>query len=105
MCPQFEFVPIHRFYTYAIRTVPSHTNIVAEINVPSGLCADIFDLKIAEGGSTLEVSVIWPSYMTNLGELNAKRIPGNGDGTLRPSDSRLTSSRQGAQSIIRSYGD
>ena len=62
-------------------------------------------MYVAEGGRALEISLIWMSYMTNPREFNAKWMPGTDDGTLRPSDSRLTSSQQGAQSIIRSYGD
>ena len=43
--------------------------------------------------------------MINPREFNAKWMSETGDGSLRPSDSRLTSAQQACQNLVRSYGD
>lgn len=58
LVPQFEFVPLHHCYAYATGTIPSRTNVVAEVNLPSGVRPSQFKVLIAPGGEVLELTVV-----------------------------------------------
>ena len=102
--PKFTFVPFNRTYTYATGTVPSRTIVVAEVNLPAGVRPEMCELSIGAGGEVLELVCEWPSYMLNPREFNGKWLEGTGDGTLRATESRITSAQQACQETIREFG-
>ena len=104
LLPKFTFVPFSRTYTYATGTVPSRTIVVAEVNLPTGVRPEMCDLSIVAGGEVLQLICEWPSYMLNPKEFNAKWLHGTGDGSLRATESRITSAQQACQETIRAYG-
>ncbi len=100
----FSFMPLHRVYSYPSGGQVSRTVIVVEINLPSGVGPEMFDMSVVDGGSVLEVEVEWPSYLLDRLKFNGKWLEGTGNETLGVTDSRIASATRHAQDNIREYG-
>ena len=102
--PQFDFRPIHRMYTYTSGGTPARTVIVLEVNLPSGVSAEMISIKVNDEGNAVLMGVKWPRYMLEPILFNASWLSASGDGSLRETDSKMTQSQMGVQRIMRSYG-
>ena len=101
---QFDFRPIHRMYSYIDGSIPARTIIVLEINLPSGIKADMVDVKIDEDGNSVRLELQWPQYMLSQRLFNLQWVKPLGDGSLRMKDSKMAQSQSSVQNLIRSYG-
>ena len=54
---QFDFHPIHHMYSYIDGIIPARTIVVLEINLPSGIKADMVDMKIDEYGNSVQLEM------------------------------------------------
>ena len=104
MVPRFTFTPIHRMYSYTDGGSPTRTVLTLEVNLPSGIRPDMYEMSVVDDGMTVELEVEWPMYMLEPNIMNAKWVAPTGDGTLRVTDAKMTQSQHSSQNIIREYG-
>ena len=97
----FDFRPIHRLYTYTDGGVPARTIVVLEVNLPSGVNTKIFDSKVDDDGSSLQIEYERLRYMTEPRVFNAIWLSPTRDGSLRLTDSKMTQSQISVQDIKR----
>ena len=102
---KFSFMPLHRMYMYPSGGDVSRTVIVLEINLPSGVGPEMYEVKVTEGGGSVRLECRWPDYLLNPKKFNGKWLGETGDSTLGFNDARLTHSLRHAQNTVREYGD
>ena len=67
---KFSFVALHRMYMYPSGGDVSRTVIVLEINLPSGVGPETYEVKVTEGGSFVRLECRWPDYLLNPKKFN-----------------------------------
>ena len=102
--PKFSFMPMYRMYDYPSGGDVARKVIVLEINLPSGVGPNMYEVRVKDGGTIVELECKWPEYMLNPKKFNGKWLSGTGDGSVGPNDARLTHSVRHAQDTVREFG-
>ena len=97
---EFNFLPLHRVYSFDSGSEPKRTYIVVELNLPSGVQLDDMWVEVDEDCACLQIKVVLPDYMLNALKFNELK-PEKSEMLLH--SSRLISCSKSALDIRRKF--